>query len=354
MYCKITSLYHLLKFYCFINLIGKYTNLNKILFSLREKDNKYLINFEYYLPHNQILNEFYFFENFLWEFLSKSTIPKLFIPFYISIVVLILYLFSIFIFKIVECTYFMRFQYWRIQTFLRITKLIVWNTCLLIIITKFESIFRNKQYFDLIMKDLKIKFKEADLMTKLESGFERSFLVDYFSNFRFFLASINDFYIKAFIYIAYKFCVLNVLKFYFFIEIIIFLLFKHKYSIPYLLIYAGMSFIVFPEYNFFISDISNYEKNNITYRSINQISYPFDFISFCYSMIFILIGYLVLYLYRLRISVWKKSYFYGDKVKITFYSIFIVGVFLLIELFLKLIKMRGIISKIIIVIIFLL
>lgn len=310
------------------------------------KSNSSLVHFEYFLPKSSILNEFYFFEDFLWDHISKSNIQNIFSPFYISIVFLILYLFSIFIFKIVDCIYFMRLQSWRLQTFVRITKLIIWNTCLLIIISKYESLFKNKENFNYIIECLKIKVKESDIISKVESEFKRSALIDLFSNYHLFLEKIYDLYFKSIIYIVFKFCVLNVLKFYLVVEIFIFMLFRHKYTIPYLTVYVGMILLAFPEYNFFIIDNSDIKIDNKKNNNSNNIDQTIlDFVSFCYSLVFILNGYLFLYLYKLRISIWKKYYTKKAKIPIAFFIVFIVGLFLLIEFFLKLIKLKGNLSK---------
>jgi len=285
--------------------------------------------------------------------MSKSQLKNLFDQIYISIVILIFYLFSIFLFKIVDCIYFTRLQSWRLQTFVRITKLIIWNTCLLIIISKYESIFINKEYFfSYILADLKLKVKEADFISKLESDFKRSALVDFFSNFDFFLEQIYDLYFKALVYICFKFCVLNVLKFFYAVELVVFLLFKHKYTVPYCFVYAAVFFLVFPEYNFFIVDSeiwnSRISSNNISNSSKNSSGIEhsgLDFLCFCYVVLFSLIGYLFLFLYRLRISIWKKCNINGAKIQLVFYSIFILGLFFLIEFLFKIIKLKGILSN---------
>ena len=112
------------------------------------------------------------------------------------------------------------------------------------------------------------------------------------------------------------------------------------------MVYVGMIFLVFPEYNFFINDYSNTQiKNKHKDENIMIGQTSLDFVSFCYSLVFILNGYLFLYLYKLRISLWKKYKDKNEKLPIVFYLIFILGLCMLIEFLMKLIKLEGNLSK---------
>lgn len=248
-------------------------------------------------------------------------------------------------------------QSWRIITFIKIIKLIIWNTCFLIIISKFESIFSSKDRFTLIFGDLKQNIKEADLISKVESNFKNSALVNIFSNFYLFLEEIYNLYFRAILYIAFKFCIMNVLKFYFFIEFLIFVLFKHKYTIPYIFIYFGIFLLVMLDYNFFIMNFqysltirSNSKNESLEYNKtpnkadksiIDWKNNNPDFVSFCYVLLIISSGFLFLHLYHIKVSLWKKCVESGKRVKIFFYFIFVLGNMFIIECLLKIIKSDG-------------
>ncbi len=230
----------------------------------------------------------------------------------------------------------MKLQNWRIKTFVRIIKFIIWNTCILIIISKFEHIFLDRKFFSNVMLDIKGKIKEADFLSKIDSDFKSSALIDIFANFNLYLENIFNLYLRAIIDIFFKHCLLGILKFYFVIEFFAFVIMKHKYTIQYAFVYLGLFILVFSDFNFFYFSYNHKNKNtdNIRNKKVNEYAaknpnfYKLDFVSFCYILLLISSGYLFMNLCYLKISLWDKRLKKGKIIRLVFYSMFILGLLL--------------------------
>ena len=262
------------------------------------------------------------------DIFSNKNFKNIFYGLFYNFLFLIILLLGIFVFKIINCIYFMRIQPWKICTLVKILRIILWNICILIIISNFEKIISNKEYLKIITK-ISLPYINTNKKTSTIIDFFYKNLVE--TNFKY----LYNVLFRLILDIIFKNCLLNSLRFYFIVETLIFVLFKNKYTIPYSMINMSIFLLAVPHYNFcHFPNIKDKDYNNTS-----------DFTTFCYILIFFFASYLYLYIYYMKLSLFKKINLKENKIKFIFCIMICIGYIMMISLLFDITRNNGEVCK---------